>query len=195
MLNGGLTISSSIPGYGVRISRSQARIHLINSDCPLDAKVFHHLETWAPSPSDPSSTLFLSQMELFQRHLTTIAYKIAGGVDLSSTSLTNVSKQTPIPAAFITKIIKAFLDALYAFLDGMINLASDQAPPTTMKRAKAGASTSISSANPVDLLDLSDGVRNNLKSFLLCLSFVGCKASSGPLKFRASFQCHHSEYD
>lgn len=95
-------------------------------------------------------------MEIFQRHLTTAAYKLAGGVDLSTSALTKPTKQNSIATAFVTKITKAFIDTLYAFLDGLMNLASDEAPIVTGKKAPVAP---VTSTNPLELLDLSDGVR------------------------------------
>lgn len=95
-------------------------------------------------------------MEHFQRHLTTAAFKLAGGVDLSSSvSLSKPVKQNPVPQVFVTKITKAFLDALYAFLDGLVLLASDESPIVT---GKILAKEESSGANHLDLLDLSNGV-------------------------------------
>ncbi|KAF9459756.1 exocyst complex component Sec5-domain-containing protein [Collybia nuda] len=121
-----------------------------------DASIFYYLEAWIASPIDLSTTHYLEQMELFQRHLTTAAFKIAGGVDLSSTSLSKPTKQHAIPQAFVTKITKAFLDALYAFLDGLVLLASDESPIVVGTRPLADAPISIA-PNPFELLDLTDG--------------------------------------
>jgi exocyst complex component 2 len=146
-----------------------------NPVCSLastDAKFFYHLETWAPSASDPATTVYLVHMETFQRHVTTAAYKIAGGVDLSSSSLTKQSKQSPIPTAFISKITKAFLDSLYAYLDGMVTLASNEAPPVTLKRPVANAPAA--SSDPIDLLDLSNTVS---LPFVFHILFAQCVLS------------------
>lgn len=97
-------------------------------------------------------------MELFQRHMTTVAFKLAGGVDASSAFMKRPVKQNAIAAAFVTKITKAFLETLYAFLDGLVNLASDESPIITGKRPVT-ASSYNTSTNPLELLDLSDGVR------------------------------------
>ncbi|KAG8685871.1 hypothetical protein FRC09_014486, partial [Ceratobasidium sp. 395] len=61
-------------------------------------------------------------MHFFQKHNTTAAFKIAGGADLGASR--SDSKQRPVPSVFTTKISKTFLDALYAFLDGLGHLAS-----------------------------------------------------------------------
>ena len=94
-------------------------------------------------------------MEVFQRQITTAAFKIAGGVDLSANpSAGKLVKQNPVPSVFISKITKAFLDVLYAFLDGLAHLASDDSP--VGKRPVAGDSVTVT--NPLDLLDLTDAV-------------------------------------
>jgi exocyst complex component 2 len=99
-------------------------------------------------------------MELFQRHITTSAFKIAGGIDLSS-NMTAVKpiKQHPVAPLFISKITKAFLDVLYAFLDGLVQLASEESPVVSGKRvAIADSATMTGTTNPIELLDLTDTV-------------------------------------
>lgn len=98
-------------------------------------------------------------MDLFQRHVTTAAFKIAGGVDLSSGSLTKPVKQHPIASAFVSKIMKAFLDAIYTFLDGLTLLASDESPIVTGQRPLADATT-FRGTNVFDDRDVMDGVRD-----------------------------------
>ncbi|KAF8907521.1 exocyst complex component Sec5-domain-containing protein [Mucidula mucida] len=120
-----------------------------------DAQLFYLIETWTASPSDPSATLYITQMEAFQRQVTTAAYKLAGGVDLSTASLTKPTRQNPITSAFVSKITKTFMDALYAFLDGMLRLASDESPIALGK--KPFVVVESDATNPLDLLDLTDG--------------------------------------
>ncbi|KAJ3969971.1 exocyst complex component sec5 [Lentinula raphanica] len=122
-----------------------------------DASNFHHLEAWVSSPSDPSATHYLTQMELFQRHITTAAYKIAGGVD-SSSLISKGTKQSPIPSAFVSKITKAFMDALYTFLGGLVKLVEDEREMAiNVKGTVPVASASTPAApNTLELLDLSD---------------------------------------
>ncbi|KAF5383308.1 hypothetical protein D9615_005002 [Tricholomella constricta] len=122
-----------------------------------DAKLFYYLETWIASPTDMSATRYLDQIELFQRQLTTAAFKLAGGVDLSASSLAKPSKQNPVPQAFISKITKAFLDALYAFLDGLVLLASNESPIVTGKMQVTDMAPAATGPNPLELLDLHDG--------------------------------------
>jgi len=125
-----------------------------------DAHVFYYLEAWIASSMDSSITHYLEQIELFQRQLTTAAFKLAGGLDLSSSSLVKPSRQHTIPQAFVSKIVKAFLDTLYAFLDGLVLLTSDASPIVTGKRPVPDTGPSIG-PNPLRLLDLTDSVRIN----------------------------------
>lgn len=109
------------------------------------------------SPNEPSATHYLSQIEVFQRHMTTAAFKIAGGVEASSSSAARPLKQHPIPSAFVTKITKAFLDALYAILDGLVLLASNESPIVHGKRPDVSTAVQMG-LNPLELLDLIDSV-------------------------------------
>ncbi|KAI0711370.1 exocyst complex component Sec5-domain-containing protein [Earliella scabrosa] len=124
-----------------------------------DANVFYHLETWVGSTVDPYTTVYLSQMRAFQKQITTSAFKIAGGVDLSSSSSSSsrAKTQNPIATEFVTKITKAFLDSLYAFLDGLVHLASDESPTTSGSKAAAPmASTSVPGSNPLELVKVEE---------------------------------------
>lgn len=109
------------------------------------------------SSNEPFSTHYLAQIEVFQRHMTTVAFKIAGGVEVSSSSVARPLKQHPIPPAFVSKITKAFLDALYAILDGLVLLASDESPIVHGKRPDI-SNTMQMGLNPLELLDLTDPV-------------------------------------
>lgn len=62
-------------------------------------------------------------MHVFQKHNISSAYRLAGGNDPFS-AVKTPSKKT-IRSEFASKISKTFLDALYAFLDGLVHLASD----------------------------------------------------------------------
>jgi exocyst complex component 2 len=126
--------------------------------CIKDAQIFYCLEAWIASSIESSATHYLEQIELFQRQLTTATFKLAGGVELSSSSLLKSSKQHATPQAFVSKIVKAFMDTLYAFLDGLVLLASDASPIVTGKRPFSDAILSVG-PNSLDLLDLTDSVR------------------------------------
>ena len=88
--------------------------------------------------------------------MTTYAFKIAGGVEASS-SATRPLKQHPIPPSFVSKIAKGFLDALYAILDGLVLLASDESPIVHGKRPDISNAVQMG-LNPLELLDLTDSV-------------------------------------
>jgi len=140
----------------------------------IDAHIFYYLEAWVRSSTDSSSTVYLLQIQSFQRSLTTAAFKIAGGVDLSNAMSPSPKtvKQNQIATTFVTRIVKAFLDALYAFLDGLVHLASDEYPVVTGKQSGAEPS-SMSEINPPNLLDLQNGVRNNFVQLRLrCNTFL-----------------------
>ncbi|KAJ6484343.1 exocyst complex component sec5 [Mycena vitilis] len=140
-----------------------------------DANIFYYLEEWIASPTDASVTHYLTQMELFQRHVTTAAFKIAGGVDLATAaSISKPVRQNPIPSAFVSKITKAFLDALYAFLDGLVHLASEESPVVTGKMPRTEAAGGPGGPNPLELLDMLDGDTR----LLLVISNFGHLANS-----------------
>ncbi|KDQ60180.1 hypothetical protein JAAARDRAFT_205190 [Jaapia argillacea MUCL 33604] len=138
------------------VESTRWRFEGILTQCWLrDANVFYYLETWVASPSDPYTTVYLSHMQLFQRQITTAAFKISGGVDLStSLSSSKPTKQYPIPAEFMSKITKAFLDSLYAFLDGLVHLASDESPTVAGEGPMAANAGPSTSTNSLELLDL-----------------------------------------
>jgi exocyst complex component 2 len=140
-----------------------------------DANLFYYLEEWIASPVDTSATHYLTQMELFQRHVTTAAFKLAGGVDLSpsSASISKTVRQNPIPSAFVSKITKAFLDALYAFLDGLVHLASEESPIVTGKMPVTEAAGGPGGPNPLELLDLLDGVCLANQFSVICVVLTG----------------------
>ncbi|KAI1798032.1 exocyst complex component Sec5-domain-containing protein [Ganoderma leucocontextum] len=124
-----------------------------------DANIFYHLETWVGSTVDPYTTVYLSQIRMFQKQVTTSAFKIAGGVDLStSASSSRQTKQNLVAPEFVTKIMKAFLDSLYAFLDGLVHLASDESPTSAAARAHLPLQTNAApgSNNPLELVKIED---------------------------------------
>jgi len=117
--------------------------------------MFYGLETWVSRPDEPFTTHFLIQIELYQRHMTTAAFRLVGGVD-SSPSL-KLPKQYPVPPALVTKITTTFLDAIYAILDGMILLASDELTIPTAEQPRTIDGTRVD-LNPLGALDLKDSV-------------------------------------
>ena len=130
-----------------------------------DANIFHYLETWQSDPTHESTTVYLIQMQTFQRHLTTEAFKIAGGIELTASNSSKPVKQNRVALEFVTKITKSFLDALYAFLDGLVHLASDE---TEYKRP-VGMVTE--STNRFEAADLSNPVSRICIVSFICSFF------------------------
>ena len=121
--------------------------------------MFFYLETWVGSTSTPYTTAYLAQLRAFQKQITTAAFKVAGGVDLSSAaaSSSRPAKQHPIAQEFVTKITKAFTDALYAFLDGLVHLAEDDAAATRPVLLPP-PSSAIPGNNPLELVKVDNPV-------------------------------------
>ena len=131
--------------------------------------------------------------------MTTTAFKLAGGVEPAS-SLSKASKQNPVPQIFVSKITKAFLDALYSLLDGMVLLASDESPVVSGKFHDL-ANTGIEGLNPnsLELVDLKDGVCHCVKIYylskhVLTHQIVGHSAVACDFKFRPSIKGGYSKH-
>lgn len=99
--------------------------------------------------------------------MTTAAYKIAAGAELTPHSSSTIptlksrlQKLTVVPQVFVNKISRSFIDALYAFLDGLVLLASEESPivkePEKMQRLK-GTESAVE-MRLYELLDLKDAV-------------------------------------
>jgi hypothetical protein len=91
------------------------------------------------------------------RHLTTSAFKIAGGISMDSgSSVLRVTQQNAMSPAFTGKIVKVFLDAIYTVLDGMVVLVAEEVPPGV-----ASVSVAVGAAEregKQELIDLRDSV-------------------------------------
>ena len=112
----------------------------------IDARVFFHLETWELHPANRSTTLYLGRIHSYQKHITTVAYRFAGGL-LDAQAV----KQKPITGEFSNKITKTFLDAIYAFLDGLVHLSSDESPVAKGLQKQAALSDSTGALPLFDL--------------------------------------------
>ena len=128
-----------------------------------DANLFFGLETWTLNPADPNTTLYLTQIQSFQSHMTTVAYKIAGGntnsTGFSGPSSLRAGRQDKIPSEFSAKITKSFLDSLYAFLDGMVHLASDDVEVKRYLSRTNSRPNQHTIRGQLDLADLQNPVR------------------------------------
>jgi exocyst complex component 2 len=94
-----------------------------------DAVRLHELETWDLDTELPATTQFLTKiLQKFQIHSATLAYKIAGGIDVSKHGAI-AAKQLPIGREFSQRIQKTFVDSLYALLDGLEKLSRQDYTP------------------------------------------------------------------
>jgi exocyst complex component 2 len=134
--------------------------------------------------------MYLTEIHLFQRHITTDAFRIAGGVDLSSTR-SKPLKQHTIGSDFLAKITKAVLDSLGAFLDGLVYLTSDDAPINIGKQFSVVDVSTMTGTNPLELLDLSEPVRFCCLSIVMCFSSSGYPNIVGHCKFRSLVTIPH----
>lgn len=66
-------------------------------------------------------------------------------------------KQHIISQEFLSKITKAFLETVYAFLDGLVHLASEESPSHQNRAAVIDMGIAPGS-NPLELLDLTKTV-------------------------------------
>ncbi|KAI9508088.1 exocyst complex component Sec5-domain-containing protein [Russula earlei] len=118
-----------------------------------DTESFYYLETWALSSSEPYTTELLSDFQYFQWQVTTWTFKIASGTDTSSSSRLG---RRPIPNEFVIRITKAFLDATYAFLDGLVQLAAEGSPNTDAEKFPGVDANPTGKLQALGLLDTSD---------------------------------------
>jgi len=113
----------------------------------VDAKIFYKLEDWRPDSTstdgDTSTTSYLAKIAAFHRFNCITSYRLAGGseesaqslLSSSSTSSSTNSSGNPLSnsrtrnnelgltSEWKKKVQGAFLDALYAFLDGLVHVA------------------------------------------------------------------------
>ncbi|CAO1633758.1 unnamed protein product [Sympodiomycopsis kandeliae] len=95
-----------------------------------DAKIFYMLEDWTINPDEQSTTLFLKELSSFHRSNAKAAYHIASGRSRDPfDSSVNRSRDTGVSSEFTSRIKSAFLDALYAYLDGIVHLAFSEYDP------------------------------------------------------------------
>ncbi|EED84825.1 predicted protein [Postia placenta Mad-698-R] len=124
-----------------------------------DANIFYYLEDWIGSTVDPFTTVYLSKLRVFQKEMSTCAFKIAGGADLSTSSTmfsSRPSKRKAVALEYTGKITKAFLDSLFAVLDGLVHLASDESPAVMPVQPAIGDMSGATSNNPLELVNVQD---------------------------------------
>jgi len=82
--------------------------------------------------------------------------KFASGAEASSSS--SRLGRRPIPNEFVTKTTKAFLDATYAFLNGLVELAEEGSPVTDPEKIPSVDVNTTGKLQVMTVLDTSDVV-------------------------------------
>lgn len=141
----------------------------------VDAKVFFRLEDWQLDPEDQSKTIYLKRMRTYQRNMARMVYKTSGGDEERANNLfisshastmnllkksTSNRDQEHISADFCKKIHTAYLDALYAFLDGLMQAAVSE--PQTLEGLPANHSDAL--APPAILVSRSRSAHGQAES-------------------------------
>lgn len=94
-----------------------------------DAKLFHRLEDWTMNPEEEATTLFLGELAAFHSYNSKVAYDIACGKDNERTNPAADSSAVQPSAECTARIKGTFVDAIYAYLDGLVNLAFSEYNP------------------------------------------------------------------
>ncbi|KAK0556825.1 Exocyst complex component S5 [Tilletia horrida] len=141
-----LNVGGGSANSSLRSLLNNARFNMTEVLCNLwesDAAIFHMLEDWSLDTDAPSTTLFLRDLAMFQRHNAKEAFLIADG----QSSHDGKPREPPIPTEFTGRIKASFLNGLYTFLDGLVQLAFseyDPLDPTTSTSEKVFADTKVS---------------------------------------------------
>ncbi|KAF0492794.1 exocyst complex component Sec5-domain-containing protein [Gigaspora margarita] len=154
----------------LQILMEQTRWKFVEIICDAwnsDAKIFYALEDWSLDQDNREITNFLRNFHIFHKYNSRSAYKIAS---LGYVSDEDDNKSSRISDAFLQKIKSAFLDSLYAYLDGLVHLVfSDYTPlescdkePTEMFQRSRIDPKQIDSRILLTISNLS-----NLKQFMI----------------------------
>ncbi|CDS00803.1 related to Exocyst complex component Sec5 [Sporisorium scitamineum] len=158
----GITSASSLRGL-----LTNARFSFVQVLCMLwqqDAKLFHMLEDWTLNPDEQATTLHLRELAAFHKNNARQAFHLAGGRSASTppsaleASRKNRHGEQPVAPEFTARIKGAFLDALYAFLDGLVHLAFSEYSPLEPRTALSVQSVPGHPGSVVDVKDLDTRV-------------------------------------
>ncbi|GAC73963.1 sec5 subunit of exocyst complex [Moesziomyces antarcticus T-34] len=151
----------------LRALLTNARFCFVQVVCVLwqeDAKIFHLLEDWTLNPDEQATTLHLRAIAAFHKSNARQAFHLAGGRSASTPVSAleargkNRAAEQPVASEFTTRIKGAFLDALYAFLDGMVQLAFSEYSPLEPRTALSVQAVSGQPGSSVDVRDLDTRV-------------------------------------
>lgn len=118
-----------------------------------DARLCHHLETWSPNSQQPAITSYLFSLSVFNRWNAREGFYIADG--RARMQGTPSAHDTQVLAAFSARLKTTFVQALYAFLEGIVAAALSPdagaawearavdaaAPPTAPDRVRTPSDT------------------------------------------------------
>lgn len=158
----GIASASSLRGL-----LTNARFSFVQVLCIVwqeNAKLFHMLEDWTLNPEEQATTLHLREIAVFHKSNARQAFHLAGGRSASTpVSALEVSRkhrtaEQPVPPEFTQRIKGAFLDALYAFLDGLVHLAFSDYSPLEPRTALSVQSVPGHPGTSVDVRDLDTRV-------------------------------------
>ncbi|KAJ9476439.1 Exocyst complex component SEC5 [Pseudozyma hubeiensis] len=158
----GVTSASSLRGL-----LTNARFSFVQVLCVLwqqDAKLFHMLEDWTLNPDEQATTLHLRELAAFHKGNARQAFHLAGGRSTSTpvsaleASRKNRNGEQPVAPEFTARIKGSFLDALYAFLDGLVHLAFSEYSPLEPRTALSVQSVPGHPGSAVDVRDLDTRV-------------------------------------
>lgn len=151
----------------LRALLTNARFCFVQVVCVLwqeDAKIFHLLEDWTLNPDEQATTLHLRAIAAFHKSNARQAFHLAGGRSASTPVSAleargkNRAAEQPVASEFTTRIKGAFLDALYAFLDGMVHLAFSEYSPLEPRTALSVQAVPGQPGSSVDVRDLDTRV-------------------------------------
>ncbi|KAG8892472.1 hypothetical protein FRB99_002694, partial [Tulasnella sp. 403] len=117
-----------------------------------DAQILNHIETWQPNKEIANTTVYLSHIHKFQKNNTSSAYKIA--TSSGTAEVTGRSVKKTLSPEFTAKITKAFLDSLYAILDGFVPLAMEEPKQSAVADMDKHTGPGADASATLDLRDL-----------------------------------------
>lgn len=127
-----------------------------------DAKTFFMLEEWILDPQNPQFTTLLKRYYDYHKFCARSAFKIAS-LSAVSDDMSNQEKPAIAPN-YIEKIRASFLESLYTFLDGLVQLAFTDYTPLNEKDELVLAKK----RDKIDVHSVVSERKNIIKSYKCC---------------------------